>query len=104
MSTDEFRNQETGEANDSVGQDEGETTETNWEETAKYMQSEKDKLYSENQKLKQYEEIGQFLESRPDIVKNIEQQVGGKPEQPQVALKPDEFDPWEAYNEVVEML
>ena len=99
MSTDEFGNQETGETNESVGQDEGEATETNWEETAKYMQSEKDKLYSENQQLKQYEEIGKFLESRPDIVKDIESKVGGQQEQPQVALKPDEFDPWEAYND-----
>ena len=99
MSTDEFGNQETGQTNDSVGQDEGQATETNWEETAKYMQSEKDKLYAENQQLKQYEEVGKFLESRPDIVKDIESKVSGQQEQPQVALKPDEFDPWEAYND-----
>ena len=99
MSTDEYGNQETGQANDSVGQDEGQTTETNWEETAKYMQSEKDKLYAENQKLKQYEEVGKFLESRPDIVKDIESKVSGQQGQPQVTLKPDEFDPWEAYND-----
>ena len=101
MSVDEFGNQnEFGESNDSIGQDEGETSEVNWEEQAKYFQSEKDKLYSENQSLKQYEEVGKFLESRPDIVQNIEQQVGGgQPEQQQVKLKPDEFDPWEAYND-----
>ena len=100
MSVDEVGNQnEFGESNDSIGQDEGETTEVNWEEQAKYFQSEKDKLYSENQSLKQYEEVGKFLESRPDIVQNIEQQVSGQPEQQQVKLKPDEFDPWEAYND-----
>ena len=100
MSVDEFGNQnEFGESDDSIGQDEGETTEVNWEEQAKYFQSEKDKLYSENQSLKQYEEVGKFLESRPDIVQNIEQQVSGQPQQQQVTLKPDEFDPWEAYND-----
>jgi hypothetical protein len=96
---DEIGNQnEFGESDDSVGQDEGGASEVNWEEQAKYFQSEKDKLYSENQSLKQYEEVGKFLESRPDIVQNIEQQVSGQPQQ-QVALKPDEFDPWEAYND-----
>ena len=101
MSVEEFGNQnEFGESNDSIGQDDGETSEVNWEEQAKYFQSEKDKLYSENQALKQYEEVGKFLESRPDIVQNIEQQVGsGQPQQQQVKLKPDEFDPWEAYND-----
>ena len=100
MSMDEVGNQnEFGESDDSVGQDEGGASEVNWEEQAKYFQSEKDKLYSENQSLKQYEEVGKFLESRPDIVQNIEQQVSGQPEQQQVTLKPDEFDPWEAYND-----
>ena len=101
MSMDEFGNQNVfGESEDSIGQDEGETTEVNWKEQAKYFQSEKDKLYSENQSLKQYEEVGKFLESRPDIVQNIEQQIGGgQPQQQQVTLKPDEFDPWEAYND-----
>ena len=100
MSVDEIGNQnEFGESDDSVGQDEGGASEVNWEEQAKYFQSEKDKLYSENQSLKQYEEVGKFLESRPDIVQNIEQQVSGQPEQQQVTLKPDEFDPWEAYND-----
>ena len=101
MSTDEFGNQETGETNESVGQDEGEATETNWEETAKYMQSEKDKLHAENQKLKDYEKVGKMLESRPDIVQTIAGMVqGGQPvETERDALDKDEFDPWEAYND-----
>ena len=41
-----------------VGQDEGtmgqENSTTDWEAQAKYHQSEKDKLYAENQELKQY--------------------------------------------------
>ena len=98
-------NEEMGQpTNDSIGQDEAvdtqETSTQNWEEQAKYFQSEKDKLSAENQKLKQYEEVGRFLESRPDIVETIASQAGGQPQaQPQVALKPDEFDPWEAYND-----
>ena len=101
----EFGNQNIGQSEDFVGQDEAvdtqETSTQNWEEQAKYFQSEKDKLAAENQKLKQYEEVGKFLESRPDIIDNIKNQVqGGQPAQPQrVTLKPDEFDPWEAYND-----
>ena len=51
-------NQETGQQNASeVGQDEGtnneESSTNDWESQAKYHQSEKDKLYAENQQLKQ---------------------------------------------------
>ena len=72
-----------------------------WESQAKYHQSEKDKLYAENQKLQQYEKLGKFLESRPDLVEKISSEVSGqpKPQQQRMALKPDEFDPWEAYND-----
>ena len=106
MDANELGNQfqdELGQTEEFVGQDEGQTHEenpVNWEETAKYQQSEKDKLYNENQKLKQYEEIGKFLESRPDVIEQIKGAVNGQPEaQQQVVLKPDEFDPWEAYND-----
>ena len=98
-------NQATGQQNVlEVGQDEGNDTQENstddWEAQAKYHQSEKDKLYAENQGLKQYEKIGKFLESRPDLVKNLMSEAGGQPEAKKlVALKPDEFDPWEAYND-----
>ena len=76
-----------------VGQDEGtnneESSTQDWEAQAKYHQSEKDKLYAENQQLKQY--VGKFMESREtDNPKN-------EPER--VTLKSDEFDPWEAYND-----
>ena len=88
-----------------VGQDEGTNSEEgstqDWETQAKYHQSEKDKLYAENQQLKQYEKVGKFLESRPDLVQNLMSEVGDKPntQQARVTLKPDEFDPWEAYND-----
>jgi len=91
--------------NTEVGQDEGTGSEENstqdWEAQAKYHQSEKDKLYSENQQLKQYEKIGKFLESRPDVAQKVLNEVSGQPEaqEKRVALKPDEFDPWEAYND-----
>tara|TARA_A100001201_G_scaffold33455_1_gene36054 strand:- start:1735 stop:2460 length:726 start_codon:yes stop_codon:yes gene_type:complete len=94
-----------GQVNDNVGQDESKTqnteTSNDWESQAKYFQSEKDKLHSENQKLKQYEKVGKLLESRPDIVQTISGMVqGGQPAQPErIALDKDEFDPWEAYND-----
>jgi len=94
-----------GQINDNVGQDESKTqnteTSNDWESQAKYFQSEKDKLHSENQKLKQYEKVGKLLESRPDIVQTISGMVqGGQPAQSErIALDKDEFDPWEAYND-----
>ena len=94
-----------GQINDNVGQDEGGQQQENsddWESQAKYFQSEKDKLHAENQKLKQYEQVGKMLESRPDIVQTISGMVqGGQPAtQPErIALNKDEFDPWEAYND-----
>ena len=96
-----------GEPIDSVGQDTGETQESsgNWEDQAKYFQSEKDKLAAENQNLKKYEQLGQVLESRPDIVNAVTGmlQGGGQPQAPQqpqkITLDKDEYDPWEAYND-----
>tara|TARA_R110002020_G_scaffold7520_3_gene31647 strand:+ start:282 stop:1001 length:720 start_codon:yes stop_codon:yes gene_type:complete len=92
-----------GQVNENVGQDENQTQgeSQDWESQAKYFQSEKDKLHTENQKLKQYEQVGKMLESRPDIVQTISGMVqGGQPTQPErVALDKDEFDPWEAYND-----
>jgi len=85
-------NQNDGQLNTEVGQDEGtnseESSTQDWEAQAKYQQSEKDKLYAENQQIKA--KVQEFLDSR-------------KTEQPsapeKIALKPDEFDPWEAYND-----
>ena len=93
---------------DNVGQDVGientESPETDWEESAKYFQSEKDKLSVENDKLKKYEKVGQLLESRPDLVQNLMGQLqnngSGQPQQPQsIEMSQDEFDPWEAFND-----
>ena len=96
-----------GEAVDNVGQDEAVNTQessTNWEDQAKYFQSEKDKLAAENSKLQQYEKIGKLLESRPDIANAVAGMVQGVPSgQPtapeRIVLEKDEFDPWEAYND-----
>ena len=107
QNVDEFGNpynEEMGQPSESIGQDEQvnmqSEPESNWESQAKYFQSEKDKLHAENQKLKQYEEVGKFLESRPDIVNTIKEQVtSGQPNQPQSIEKPTDFDPWEAYND-----
>ena len=92
-----------GQVNDNVGQDESGNQQENsgdWESQAKYHQSEKDKLYAENQSLKKYEQVGKFLESRPDIVEGIKGMVSGQPQANEpIALDKDEFDPWEAYND-----
>ena len=53
-----LESQNDGQLDTEVGQDEGTETQenstTDWEAQAKYHQSEKDKLYAENQNLKQY--------------------------------------------------
>ena len=92
--------------NDNVGQDVGvegtEDSETNWEESAKYFQSEKDKLSAENEQLKKYEKVGKMLESRPDLVQGLMGQLqgDGQPTKPQrIEMSQDEFDPWEAFND-----
>ena len=98
-------NLEEGQVTDNVGQDEAtqqQESGSDWESQAKYFQSEKDKLHAENQKLKQYEQVGQMLESRPDIVQTVSGmlQGGQQAQQPKrVELSKDEFDPWEAYND-----
>ena len=99
-------NQETGQQNVlEVGQDEGteaqESSTEDREAQAKYHQSEKDKLYARNQELAQYEKVGKFLESRPDVPQTVLNEVSGQPtpQEQRIALKPDEFDPWEAYND-----
>ena len=95
-----------GETIDDVGQDGSVDTQENsgdWENQAKYFQSEKDKLSAENSKLKQYEKVGNLLESRPDIANAVAGMLKGGSGQPappeRVTLGKDEFDPWEAYND-----
>jgi len=101
----ENNNLEEGQVTDNVGQDEAtqqQESGSDWESQAKYFQSEKDKLHTENQKLKQYEQVGQMLESRPDIVQAVSGMLqGGQPAQQEqrIELSKDEFDPWEAYND-----
>ena len=53
-----------GEPVDGVGQDvndQGSEGSVNWEQSAKYFQSEKDKLAVENQQLQKYRQLGDFL-------------------------------------------
>ena len=74
------------ETKESVETDKPESVEQNkeqtmdWEQSAKYYQSEKDKMYAENQK----------LQSELEKLGNAKQE----PIQP-----PESFDPWEAYND-----
>ena len=108
--TDAYENEnlpQEGHPVDNVGQDNSQTTEEssnqNWEEQAKYFQSEKDKLAGKVENLKKFEAIGNLLQQRPDIANTITamaQGGSGQPVGPQrIELEKDEFDPWEAYND-----
>ena len=94
-------NEEIRETSNEEGQEEQGVKD--WEASAKYFQSEKDKLSAENENLKKYEKIGKLIEQRPDIQSAIANTVSGNgaqaPQNNRVALNKDEFDPWEAYND-----
>ena len=91
------------EIRDTSNEEQGEQGEKAWEQSAKYFQSEKDKLAVENENLKKYEKIGKLIEQRPDIQNAIANTVSGNgaqaPQNNRVELEKDEFDPWEAYND-----
>jgi len=104
----EYNAQEDGhydsETSDSVGQDGEETqskTSGGWEEQAKYFQSEKDKLYGENQKLQKLAKIGKFIQERPDVAQKLAGFIrGDEPtKEPEPTIERTEFDSWEAYND-----
>ena len=81
-----------------AGEDKGNNAkEDSWEKQAKYFQSQKDKLFEENRSLKKYEKLGEALKARPDIVEAMKEKLS-TPQEPQLK-RPDNFDPWEAYND-----
>jgi len=100
--TSEDSNLEKGQANEDVGQDEGETqgksSSDEWKNQAKYFQSEKDKLYAENQKLNKLAQVGNYIQQNPELAQKLSDHVNGN-DTPEVQLERDEFDPWEAYND-----
>ena len=74
--------------------------EIDWQGEAKKFQSMYDRTYAENGKLKQLEPLGQLLESRPDLVDLLQNNINGsqandQPSKP--ALPEEDFNPWEAY-------
>ncbi len=79
-----------------------EVNETNWEESAKFFQSEKDKMYAENKKLQseleKHKALGEFVDSRTDVQEYLTNAVKTPQVQEQLDV-PVEFDPWEAYND-----
>ena len=81
-----------------AGEDKGNNAkEDSWEKQAKYFQSQKDKLFEENRSLKKYEKLGEALKARPDVVKAMREKLENS--QGTQLQRPDNFDPWEAYND-----
>lgn len=79
-----------------------EKPDVDWEQSAKHFQSEKDKLFEENKMLKgnneRFDALGKFVESRPDVQEYLNGVIEGE-QQPAAPTTPDDFDPWEAYND-----
>tara|TARA_Y100000593_G_C4270146_1_gene316952 strand:+ start:356 stop:1087 length:732 start_codon:yes stop_codon:yes gene_type:complete len=100
--TSDSNNPVEGQVTEDVGQDEGATQEKSssdeWKNQAKYFQSEKDKLYAENQKLTKLAQVGEYIRSNPDLAEKLASHIDG-PRAPEVQLSKEEFDPWEAYND-----
>ena len=101
--------EESNQESEMVNQDvdsQGAEQEVDWEQSAKYHQSEKDKANSENQKLKtQLDTMGKFLQENPDLasaMKNRANGVGGEQIPVQEGrrsqqMKPEDFDAWESF-------
>ena len=100
--TSDGNNPEEGQSTEDVGQDEGKTqkkgSSDDWKNQAKYFQSEKDKLYDENQKLTKLAQVGEYIRTNPKLAKKLADHIDGN-DTPSVKLTKDEFDPWEAYND-----
>ena len=74
-----------------------------WEIEARKFQSMYDKTQAENEKLRRLEPLGDLLESRPDLVDVLQQNLNGQPQQQQPqreaqqGLPAEDFNPWDAY-------
>ena len=74
-----------------------------WEIEARKFQSMYDKTQAENEKLRRLEPLGELLESRPDLVDVLQQNLNGQPQQQQQqreaqhGLPAEDFNPWDAY-------
>ena len=58
-----------------------------------------DKLNNEVAELRKYEQLGQVLNQRPDVVEAMKNTLSGSSDKPKqgAELTADSFDPWEAY-------
>tara|TARA_Y100000310_G_scaffold73897_2_gene70043 strand:- start:2630 stop:3526 length:897 start_codon:yes stop_codon:yes gene_type:complete len=96
-----------------IQEEQSEVVPQDWEASAKYFQSEKDKQFEENKALKQdlerFKALGEFVDGRPDVQEylngvlqgqqpSVEGQGSEQPSQPAVTV-PEDFDPWDAYND-----
>ena len=88
---------ETSEMEETQEEQQGEKTDDK-DESIRYFQSRGDKLADENEKLKKYAEVGKLIEERPDLQQALVGAVNSNKENSRIEISPDDFDPWEAYN------
>ena len=73
---------------------------TDWEQEAKKFQSLYDKSLSEVKDMEQLKSLGQFLETRPDLIQMLQDNIVGKNKNAvneEKMLSEEEFNPWDAY-------
>ena len=104
----DVNNQQESETVNQDYQTEGAQSEVDWQQSAKYFQSEKDKANSENQKLKgQLDTMGKFFKENPDLAEAMQQRARGvNGEQIPIQggrqtsqIKPEDFDAYESYTD-----
>lgn len=80
---------------------EGKSTDKNWEQLAKHYQKLGDQRYEENRKLKADAELAQKIKSNPELLRLIEEKTSGKAElqKPVAPQMPDGYDEVDAYSD-----
>jgi len=71
-----------------------------WEQEAKKFQSLYDKSQGEVKDMEQLKSLGQFLETRPDLIQMLQDNIVGKNTNAvneEKMLSEEEFNPWDAY-------
>tara|TARA_Y100000310_G_C20662529_1_gene805562 strand:- start:287 stop:1057 length:771 start_codon:yes stop_codon:yes gene_type:complete len=68
-----------------------------WETEAKKFQSMKDKAEAELTSWNQYQPLVDLLESRPDLIKLLQENLNSQVSASQDAVSEEDFNPWDAY-------
>ena len=78
-------------------EEEGVTSGIDWEAEAKKFQSMKDKAESKLEDWQQFKPLVNLLESRPDLVQMIQENITSQVSTGNARISEEDFNPWDAY-------